>query len=254
MSLPALAFMGAWAPATDGDVKHSLAVFAETPLGSEGEAALATIVDFAEASAKVEIVVSEEFVPWIGAQEDVPHSELLLGAWVAGNVRSQLDSGVTRSDAYAGMLQMFAVYGALKATEPKFKVPAIEGFLDRHRRGELIGWLAPAAGTGPAVVVAQPSGDAPAHGLVPDADTAIRIAVAIWDPIYGADAIAAEKPWVAKLDGEVWNVTGSLPAGRAGGVAEASIDRTDGRILHVGHGEQGRREVRAPPPARTWPR
>jgi len=234
ITLPALAFVGAWAPGSDDSVRHALAVFAESPLSKAGEAALATIVDFAEKTDKVEITVSEDVVPWLGGPNEVPHSELLLGAWIAGNVRSQLDSGVTRNDAYSGMLEVFAVYAALKAKEPKFSVPSIDGFLEQHRSGQLITSLGvPAAG----VAGAGAAGYAPPDGLVPDADTAIRIAVAVWEPIYGADTIAGEKPWVAKLDGDTWTVTGSLPQGTLGGVAEARIDKQDGRVHHVSHGK-----------------
>jgi hypothetical protein len=239
ITLPALALIGAWAPASDEAVRHALAVLAESPLDKKGDAALATIVDFAEKSDKVEITIAEGGLPWVGK---VPHSELLLGAFIAGNLRSQLDSGVTRSDAYSGMLEVFAVYSALKAKEPKFSVPSIDGFLEQHRRGDLITALgapsgAAATDTASAGPAARPAGYAPPNGLVPDADTAIRIAVAVWDPIYGADKIAGEKPYVAKVDGDTGTVTGSLLKGMAGGVAEAHINKQDGRIQYVSHGE-----------------
>ncbi len=51
----------------------------------------------------------------------------------------------------------------------------------------------------------------PANGFVPDSATAVRIAVAIWTPIYGEDRIAAEQPCHAQLRGGIWTVTVSLP-------------------------------------------
>ncbi len=49
----------------------------------------------------------------------------------------------------------------------------------------------------------------PKDGYVPDAKTAIRIAVAIWEPIYGEKQIAREKPFTARLDTNgVWIVEG----------------------------------------------
>src|SRR4051812_16090351 len=50
----------------------------------------------------------------------------------------------------------------------------------------------------------------PLQGFVPDSATAVRIAVAVWIPIYGAQQISSEKPFVAKLQNGVWTVTGSL--------------------------------------------
>ncbi len=82
----------------------------------------------------------------------------------------------------------------------------------------------------------------PAKGYVPDAKTAIQIAVAVWSPIYGARKIQGEKPFHATLSHGVWTVIGSLPQHKPGqllhgGVAMARIARADGRILQVIHGK-----------------
>ena len=78
----------------------------------------------------------------------------------------------------------------------------------------------------------------PPQGFVPNEKVAIAIAVAIWGPIYGAGQIAREKPYYAKLVNGVWWVSGSLPRGwSVGGVAEARIQKLDGRILGVIHGQ-----------------
>ncbi len=77
----------------------------------------------------------------------------------------------------------------------------------------------------------------PPAGYVPDEATAIKIAVAVWEPIYGAEHIAAEKPYHATLHNGVWIVTGSLPKQMLGGVAIAEITKQDGRIIRVSHGK-----------------
>lgn len=77
----------------------------------------------------------------------------------------------------------------------------------------------------------------PPQGLVPDADTAIAIAVAVWTPIYGKEQIASEKPYKATLANGKWTVTGSLPKGWKGGVALAVITKSDGQVLRVIHGK-----------------
>ncbi|WP_415655642.1 YbbC/YhhH family protein [Roseateles sp.] len=79
-------------------------------------------------------------------------------------------------------------------------------------------------------------GHVPPNGLVPDARTAIAIAVAIWKPIYGAKQIESQRPFKATLVQGVWHVEGSLPRGTVGGVAEARISKTDGRVVYVTHG------------------
>ena len=82
----------------------------------------------------------------------------------------------------------------------------------------------------------------PEKGFVPDVETAIAIAVAVWNPIYGKEQIAREKPYVATLTGDVWSVVGSLPnapngAPVSGGVAMIAISKRSGCILTVTHGE-----------------
>ena len=74
-------------------------------------------------------------------------------------------------------------------------------------------------------------------GYVPNAATAIRIAVAVWEPLYGKEQIAGERPFHATLTSGVWHVTGSLPRLMPGGVAEANIRRSDGKVLRIMHGK-----------------
>jgi len=77
----------------------------------------------------------------------------------------------------------------------------------------------------------------PKEGFVPDAATAIQIAVAVWVPIYGRENIERQKPYHAELRNGVWFVYGTLPTGTRGGTAEAEIAKSDGRVLRVIHGK-----------------
>jgi NTF2 fold immunity protein len=72
---------------------------------------------------------------------------------------------------------------------------------------------------------------------VPDETTAIKIAVAVWEPVYGKEKIAEQAPYKAALKNGVWLVTGSLPARTLGGVAIAEINKEDGMVLRVSHGK-----------------
>ncbi|HTH48750.1 MAG TPA: NTF2 fold immunity protein [Candidatus Limnocylindria bacterium] len=79
----------------------------------------------------------------------------------------------------------------------------------------------------------------PAKGFVPDEQPAIRIAEAVWIPIYGEEMIKEERPAKATLADDVWTVRGSWNKGpnMSGGVAEAKISKPDGRIIMVTHGK-----------------
>ena len=73
----------------------------------------------------------------------------------------------------------------------------------------------------------------PKSGVVPDAATAIQIAEAVWKPMYGAETIASQTPFEAKLNHNVWIVIGS---GGPETALFAFILQADGRILSVGRG------------------
>ena len=77
----------------------------------------------------------------------------------------------------------------------------------------------------------------PPAGYIPDGATAIRIAVAVWEPIYGQKQIASEAPYSARLKDGVWLVEGHLPKGWVGGVAEIEIAKNTGEILRLSHGQ-----------------
>jgi hypothetical protein len=76
----------------------------------------------------------------------------------------------------------------------------------------------------------------PESGYVPDAETAMRIAEAVWLPIYGT-GVLERRPWRAGLADDVWVVEGSLPEMMAGGVPIATISKRTGEILRVSHGK-----------------
>ena len=77
----------------------------------------------------------------------------------------------------------------------------------------------------------------PESGYVPDKETAVKIAEAVWISIYGKEQIEKEKPYKAFLKEGVWYIEGSLPEGWLGGVAEAEISKNDGHIIRISHGK-----------------
>jgi len=74
---------------------------------------------------------------------------------------------------------------------------------------------------------------------VPNEETAIKIAEAIWYPIYG-NGIENSKPFKARLieNNTIWVVTGTLKKGKTvGGTPYIQINKKDCRILEVTHGK-----------------
>jgi hypothetical protein len=73
----------------------------------------------------------------------------------------------------------------------------------------------------------------PTAGCVPNAETAIRIAEAVWSPIFGDEIVKSQRPFHAELMNETWTVRGSPPVPTERSLI-AQIEKNDGRILKIG--------------------
>jgi len=76
------------------------------------------------------------------------------------------------------------------------------------------------------------------NGAVPNEETAIKIAEAIWLPIYG-EKIYNRQPFKAEYieKEDCWYVRGTLPENWTGGVPEIKINKSDCKIVYVFHGK-----------------
>lgn len=74
------------------------------------------------------------------------------------------------------------------------------------------------------------------EGYIPNEQTAIKVALAVWEPIYGKEKIEKQAPYKAKLKDEVWYVFGTLPRFMLGGTVEAEISKITGEIIRISHG------------------
>ncbi len=74
-------------------------------------------------------------------------------------------------------------------------------------------------------------------GLIPDKQTAVRIAEAILFPIYGEKQIRSQRPYKVKQRDGKWIIDGaSPPTGFTGGSFHIVILQRDGRVVEIGHG------------------
>jgi len=74
------------------------------------------------------------------------------------------------------------------------------------------------------------------ENYVPDEKTAIKVAEAIWIPIYG-EKVLDKKPFKATIseDGTIWTVKGTVPKGMLGGFPIIEIRKSDCKIIKVFH-------------------
>lgn len=76
----------------------------------------------------------------------------------------------------------------------------------------------------------------PKDGFVPDESTAVKIGEAATIAQYGETQILGERPFHARLYGNIWIVKGTLHSqGAFGGTAVVKISKLDGKILFMTH-------------------
>jgi hypothetical protein len=111
-------------------VRKAIAVFRQEPASENGKAAASTILHFAQESPDVEVTMSHTALPWLSVRPVPKYSNTLLAAYIAGSVRSQLDSGANKNDPVAGAEQVIETYLLLKKAEPDFLIAEVEKLID----------------------------------------------------------------------------------------------------------------------------
>jgi hypothetical protein len=99
------------------------------------------IIDSAEKSPYVKITISAGVAPWTC---EMPRGEmglairsLLLGAFIAGNMRAQLDSAVKGDRPVAGVRAALGVYEQVKSRVVDLALPTMERWLELRQAGRL---------------------------------------------------------------------------------------------------------------------
>lgn len=115
----------------------AIGVLERDPFAPDIETAALLVAKFAEDNRSVEVHISENTLPWLVSDPDNRHAKLLLVAYIAGNIRSQIQNSRTRNDPYAGILFMLDTYTKLRQREPDFKVADLERLSALRAQGTL---------------------------------------------------------------------------------------------------------------------
>ncbi len=119
-------------------VRKAITIFRQTPANQQGSMVRPIILRFAVESPEVQIVVPPLILPWIeGGKARSEAKAALLTAYVAGDVRAQLDQRKMKDDPVAGTEQVISTYRQLQKTEPQLKINEVEKLIDLHKQGKL---------------------------------------------------------------------------------------------------------------------
>lgn len=137
-----MASLGLAATPSKQDVLDAISVMEKGVSGPGAIAAAKTIVIYAQVSDDVMVNIGEEQLPWLPEKWDMDSERLrscqslLMAAFVAGNIKSQLKSQKVEDDTYSGWLFAIDTYRRLRAREP-FRSPAIEALAKMQSEGKL---------------------------------------------------------------------------------------------------------------------
>jgi hypothetical protein len=77
----------------------------------------------------------------------------------------------------------------------------------------------------------------PAQGIIPDEVTAVKVAEAVFPPIFGSEEVTKYVPYHAQLKEGIWTVYGTLKPGSRGGTPQMTIQKKDGKVIEVWHSQ-----------------
>lgn len=127
---------------SEAKVQKAIDVLLEKPFSPAGRDAGKVILEFVGTSPDYCVEINLGYLPWSGDRDLPRGSQMLLAAFVAGNLRAQIQKGSSQPDPYAGALAVIRVYRELSKQVPDFKIPKVEEFISMERRGVLRSYVA----------------------------------------------------------------------------------------------------------------
>ncbi len=139
----ALAGAAAAAPPSRNDVLVAISVLEKNITSPEASGAAKTVVVYAQESDDVMVDIGRDQLPWVaetwGLDKETEQADqsLLLAAFVAGNIRSQIKNDKAEDDTYSGWIFAIDAYKRLR-TKGAFRSPAIESLKKMEDEGTLL--------------------------------------------------------------------------------------------------------------------
>lgn len=98
------------------------------------------VTRFGRESNAVNLIVGEDTLPWLRTDVSEPEARvraLLMAAYFAGDIKSQLKKGRPGDDPYSGWLAAIRAYHQLQQKDPSLVVPAMEILIREEHAGVL---------------------------------------------------------------------------------------------------------------------
>ena len=120
----------------EAKVRKALATFFDDPMETDGKVRK-VFLDFAEKDENVEIKIGSDVMVWMEGGKDYGGAPAVMCAYVAGSLRSQLETRVWRDDPYSGLVQVVRMYSLLKADNKSLVNEKLDELAKLHADGKL---------------------------------------------------------------------------------------------------------------------
>ncbi|MCH9025551.1 MAG: hypothetical protein IIA05_00345 [Proteobacteria bacterium] len=131
-------FAGDWADDISPQTAlKAIQLFRDDPVSEDALAAVAIVLNFAERSDDVLVLIDAKYLPFeLGAIESDANSKF-LGAYVAGNVEYQLLNSVRENRPMEGIRFMLQTYEKFRQADAIEVQSGFEEWLELERKGQL---------------------------------------------------------------------------------------------------------------------
>jgi hypothetical protein len=127
-------------PVTRRQVLAAIAVLEKDVTSAAALEAAETVTRFGKESATVLITVGTETMPWVQVDTpapEIPVRALLMAAYFAGDIKSQLEKRQPLDDPYSGWLATIAAYRQIRRKQPEMVIPEVEDLIKKEQTGTL---------------------------------------------------------------------------------------------------------------------
>lgn len=107
-------------------VLKTISLIEQEPLGSDFEGAVSIVVHFAEQSKDVIVTMNQEILPWVGRENLSKKASLLIGVFIAGNIKNQIIAGIPKDHSYEGLILTIKTYTVWRKENLIEKIPELE--------------------------------------------------------------------------------------------------------------------------------
>jgi hypothetical protein len=122
---------------SESRVKQKIETLLRDPTSNAAKQAGAEIIEFAGKSPNYHVELQVGYMPWVTERNLPRGSQMLLAAFIAGNLREQMRKNSSHPEPYAGVLAALEVYQKMKRSDPDFHIPKVEKFIAMERAGTL---------------------------------------------------------------------------------------------------------------------